>query len=526
MELELYDCTLREGEQAAGAHFSLEARVNLFKELEDFGFNYVELGWPLSSEDIGKSFELCREVRKKSKIVAFGSTSRSDNVEDDINLKSLLDSKADYSCIFGKTIKEHIEMQLKISPEDNLKRIEKSVEFLLDNSMPVFYDAEHFFDGFKDDESYALSTLLAAHRGGAEKIILCDTKGGVIPVEVQRAVKKVRDFFGEKNIEIDLGVHFHNDSGLALANTLVSLDCVKQIQGTINGTGERVGNLNFSEFIPVCVRKLGQKLDFDISKLKQLHDNSFRYVGLEVPKNVPFVGENAFTHKGGTHIDAINKNASYEHESPEEFGNKRVVLLNTLGGRGVVVAVAKEHGYDLDKNNSDIKSKIKNLFEELRDIERRGYNLGNVSAEQFLLVEKYFGNLKRFFELQDSYFETRIKEDTEESRFTTMFGFVGEEKENLRMHVEGGPIDAAYKALQKAIGEKHKEVYGLRLVDFHVGIARYHGEESSVRTSISFSNGESFETIGVDKNIMQSSLEALEKGFRYYLNKLYKEKKD
>lgn len=525
MELELYDCTLREGEQAAGAHFSLESRISLFKELDEFGFDFIELGWPMASEDIMKSFNECKKLRKKAKIVAFGSTAMGENLEDDVNLKSLLESEADYSCIFGKTIKEHIEMQLKISPEQNLDRIQQSVMFLKNKGMSVFYDAEHFFDGFKEDQDYALSTLVAAVNGGAERVILCDTKGGSIPSEAQEIVNQVKAYFDNNKINVGLGVHFHNDSGLALANTLSCLENIIQIQGTINGTGERVGNLNFSEFIPVYVKKFKKKLNLNFKELKHLHDSSFRYAGLGIPLNVPFVGQNAFAHKGGAHIDALNKKASYEHEDPEEFGNKRIVLLNTLGGRGGVISVAKEYGYDLDKKDPEVNNKIKNMFEELRVLEQKGYNLGNLPSEQFLLVEKYFGNLKRFFELEDSYFGTRIKQDIEESRFSTMFGLEGEEKTKIRIDVKGGPVSAAYKGLQEEIGKKYPEVHNLKLIDFHVGIAKYHGEESSVRTVINFRNGEDFETVGVDMNIMQSSLEAIEKGFRYYLNKLYKQKR-
>lgn len=518
-KLELYDCTLREGEQAAGASFTLEDRVELFKLLSNFGFDFIELGWPIASQDIMKSFELCKNMGTRAKIVAFGSTSINPNPYEDKNLDSLVRSKADYACIFGKTHIDHVVKQLKLTPLDNLGRISQSVAFLK-NNMHVFYDAEHFFDGFKQDKKYALDTLVSAANAGAERLVLCDTNGGLIPSEAFDIIRQTRDYLDSKNLATGLGVHFHNDCGLALANVLTSLPYVVQVQGTINGIGERVGNLNFSEFIPVYIKKLNKELDVALETLKEVNEKSYRLAGIDIPESRAFVGDGAFAHKGGVHVDATNKGASYEHENPSDFGNKRVVLLNTLGGASCVLNIAEKFGYFLDKKDPATLATISNLFVELRNLEQKGYRMGAMEAEQYLLIGKYFGNLKTFLEINSSKVETENFLDEEVSKFHGNYNLAGRKVESS-LKLNGGPIDAAYKNMQGVLCKDYPKIMELRLSDFHVGIARSRAEESTVRTVISFEDGERFKTVGVDKNIIQSAVEALTKGFNYYLNRRY-----
>lgn len=517
-KLEIYDCTLREGEQAAGASFSLENRVELFRRLDEFGVNYIEVGWPVASKEILEAFELCEKIRKKAKIVAFGSTSIDENPEKDKNLLALLATKADYACIFGKTSKEHAEKQLRITCEENLKRIAESIKFLMKNNMKVFYDAEHYFDAFKDDKEYAIKTLVTAGKAGAKRIILCDTNGGSLPNEVEKIIKETKKRLFELGINVQLGVHFHNDAGLALANTLIALPYVVQVQGTINGVGERIGNLNFSEFLPVYSKKLENNLAVKLEKLKEINEEAYKLGGLEIPEIRAFVGDTAFAHKGGVHIDATSKGASYEHMKPEEIGNRRIIVLNSLGGRAGVISVAKQFGYDLDKRNPDVVKKSEELFEELKKLEEEGYRMGLIPAEQFLLVEKYFGSLGKYFEIEEWKVETGKRNGKEKSEFYVRCR-VNSELIEGRLKVEGGPIDAAYKTLSRVLSKRYPETSGLELVDFHVGIARRKAEESTVRTVITFHDKEKFETVGVDANIIQSAIEALTKGFRYYLNR-------
>jgi len=521
MSLEIYDCTLREGEQAAGASFTLESRIELVKKLDEFGVDFIEVGWPVVSEDIIEAIKQGKKSAKKSKIVAFGSTSLVENPEQDKNLDSIKKSGADYACIFGKTDLEHVEKQLRINAEENLIRISKSIEFLRQTGVHVFYDAEHFFDGFKKDRDYAIRTLEVAVNAGAEKIILCDTNGGVLPEEARKIVEETKKQLTERKLGPELGVHFHDDCGLALANTLTCLPYITQVQGTINGAGERVGNLDLSKFIPVYIKKLGGKLNVELKELKRISEEAFRLSGMDPPESRAFVGETAFAHKGGVHIDATNKGASYEHMAPEDVGNKRLTLLNTLGGRSSVICAASEFGYVLDKNDSATKEKIDRLFEELEKKERRGYRTGAIRAEQFLLIEKYFGKLDDFFEIERWKVETEREGSAEKSRFYARCKINGNSFEGS-IELEGGPVDVAYKTISSLLEKEYPKIKKLNLLDFHVGIARSMREESTVRTAIRFDDGETFETVGVDSNIIQSAIEALTKGFRYYLNRIRK----
>ena len=517
MDLELYDCTLREGEQSAGASFSLEDRVDLFRRLDDFGIEIIEGGWPVAGEEILDSFKLFRDVRKKAKISAFGSTSIAKNPREDANLRCLLETKADYACIFGKTWKDQVAKQLRISSEENLDKIRQSVLFLISNRMPVMYDAEHYFDGFKQDKAYSIETLVSAAKAGAERLILCDTNGGCIPIEVEKIVRETKQALVSRGVNTDLGVHLHDDCGFALENTVVSLPYVRQVQGTINGIGERVGNLNFSEFIPVYIKKLGGKLSVNLKDMKELNEESFRLSGMNIPDLRAFVGDTAFAHKGGVHIDATHKGASYEHASPEDFGNRRIILLNTLGGKAGVIKVAEYFGYKLDKKNKDVEGKVEALFVQLRDMENKGYRIGGVEAEQYLLIERYFGNLENYFDVEDWDARTGRRNEREISSFDGTFNINGERILD-GVVVEGGPVDAAYKTFRKTLESHYPRIKDLILKDYHVGIARSRKEESTVRVKVTFENGRDFQTVGVNSNIIEASLEAISKGFRYFLN--------
>ena len=520
-EIELYDTTLRDGAQSGDANFNFDEKIELFKLLDDFGFDYIEGGWPTSNKSL-EIFDLFKKIRKRAKICVFGSTSKAKNPGDDENLRRLITSKVDCACIFGKTWIPHIQKQLKISPEENLEKISESVSFLRKNGVRVFYDAEHYFDSFKENPEYSIKTLISAANAGADRIILCDTNGGALPQECEKIIKKTAEILNENKIKIPLGVHFHNDRGFALANTWVCLPYIKQIQGTINGIGERVGNLDFSSFIPnyvLCGGELKVKLD----KLTEISSEAYRISGIINPHIKPFVGLMAFAHKGGIHIDAKNKGASYEHVLPEKFGNKSIILLNTQGGGAGVVNVASQFGYQLDKKNFEVGEKIKNLFEELEILEDKGYRIGGLKAEQYLLIEKYFGHLRDFFIFREWGFKTSWKENKETSSFSASVNVDGKDFSE-EIVLEGGPVDAAYKTLVNILSREYPCVKDLELKDFHVEIARRSREESSVRVLTLFENSEEFETVGVSENIVEASIESLVKGLRYHLNTIYKNK--
>ncbi len=509
--LELYDCTLREGEQAGGVSFSVKDRVDIIKALDELGMPFVEVGWPIH-EEVVEAFEALEKENLKTKLVAFGSTSLVKDAEQDTNLNSIIQSKAEYACIFGKTWLEHVEKQLKISSQENLEKISKSIEYLRKNNIDVFYDAEHYFDGFKANSDYALAAIEAAVKAGASRIILCDTNGGSLPEEVVEIIKKTKKYLGENKLNIKLGIHIHNDSGLALANSLEALPFVEHVQGTINGLGERVGNLDLCEFIPLLMLKKKMKLNFNLEKLKPLSELVYKAANLPSQIRQAFVSKRAFSHKGGIHIDATSKGASYSHVMPEELGLEHSLILTSLGGSACVVSTAGKFGITLDKKSEEMKKKIENVLAYLREQEKQGYDLGNIEAEQFRIINKFFGDYREFFKIEKWEVFTG-----KGSRAFVKVRINGDEIEE-REEVSGGPVEALYNALKKAVAKKYPEINKLELTDYKVRIAKAEGSESSVRTSIEFSDEESFSTIGVSENIIESSLEAIEKAFNYYLN--------
>ena len=515
--MELYDCTLREGEQAKGASLSLDDRLKMCKLLDEFGMDFIELGWPYASREIFDSFNLAIPLVKSAKIVAFGSTSIETYPESDKNLGLIVSCGAKYACIFGKTDVTHVEKQLGLSNGENLEKISRSVDFLKRNGLEVFYDAEHFFDGFKKNPDYAIETLFSAAKAGAQRLILCDTNGGKLPNEVEEILKYTKKELERKGLETELGVHLHDDCGLALANTLVSLSYVKQVQGTINGLGERVGNLNLTTFVSNYVDKMNGKLKVDISRLREFNDESFRLCGVALPERRPYVGETAFAHRGGVHVNAMMKGASYEHTDPQKFGNKRIILLNSLGGISSVVGVANQFGMNLNRKNPDFYEKIKEIMDELRTYERTGYDLGTLPAEQFLILNKYFGNHRNLFEIKAWNSESKKKVDGSESASFYALCDIDGKLVDCEVEVNGGPVEAGFNALKKILVPYYPSLSDLHLADFRVTIAREREEESTVRNEIWFRNGEDFSTVGVDRNIIGGAVESLTKGFRYHL---------
>ncbi len=511
--LEIYDCTLREGEQAGGVSFSVKDRVDITKALDELGIDFIEVGWPIQ-EEVLEAFEALEKekLNLKAKLVAFGSTSLIKDVEEDANLNSIIESKAKYACIFGKTWLEHVEKQLRISSQENLEKIFKSIEFLKKNELDIFYDAEHYFDGFKANSDYALATIEAAAKAGASRVILCDTNGGSLPEEVEEITRKTLDFLKANKLNAKLGVHIHNDSGLALANSLEALPFIEHVQGTINGLGERVGNLDLCEFIPLLMLKKKMEFNFNLEKLKPLSELVYKAANLPGQIRQAFVSERAFSHKGGVHIDATSKGASYSHIKPEELGLEHSLILTSLGGSACVVSTANKFGIELDKKNEETKAKIKEVIDYLREQEKQGYDLGNIEAEQFRIINKFFGDYKEFFKIEKWEVSTGNG-----SRAFVKIKINGDEYEEQE-EVSGGPVEAVYNALKKAVAKKYPEIDKLELTDYKVRIAKAEGSESFVRTSIEFSDGERFSTVGVSENIILSSLEAIEKAFNYYLN--------
>ena len=515
--MEIYDTTLRDGAQNQEVNLNIHEKLEIAKALDDFGVDYIELGWPGSNEKELQTFlEASKLKLKKSKIAAFGSTRRINlTAAQDPNLKAILDSKSPVATIFGKSWLLHVEKQLKATPEENLEAIKDTLTFLIKNNLKVIYDAEHFFDGYKDNKEYALSTLKAAIISGAKTIVLCDTNGGLLPWELEQIIKEVQDYFNKNNLNVKLGIHAHNDAGNAVANTLIAVNLgIEHIQGTINGLGERAGNADLCQVLPNLAIKMNKPLDVNLKSLTSLSALVYTLTNMRPNHNQPFTGKNAFSHKGGIHVDAISKGASYEHISPELVGNKRQIILSDLSGKANIVEVVKKFGYNLDKTNPNIQKMLK----EVELLESKGYDIGSLESEQFLLTEKYFGALKNFFEIKNWDIRTR-KINNKEFSECILTGLVKGKEQEVLATVEGGPVDAIYKAIKKLLID-YKEVASLKLIDYKVMIAQDKGIESSVRVYIELKAlDESFGTIGVSTNILEASLEAIKKGFIYYLQK-------
>ena len=514
--IKLFDTTLRDGAQSAEVNFSVRDKVEIVKALDDFGIDYIELGWPGSNPKDMEAFLDVSKLKLNGKVVAFGSTKRKDiDVTEDVNLQAILKSKAPVACIFGKTWLHHVNKQLKIGSEDNLNAIKDSVEFLKNKGMQVFYDLEHFFDGFKDNKEYALKCLKTASLAGADCLVLCDTNGGCLPNEVLRIINEVKNFMDGEELKKSLGVHFHNDSGTAVANTLTAVDAgVNEIQGTINGLGERAGNADLCQLIPSIVLKKGLELNVKLDKITELSKFIYTLANIKALGSQPFVGKHAFSHKGGIHVDAVMKGASYEHIDPLAVGNKRDIILSDLSGKANIVEVAKKFGFNVEKDNPGVAQMLK----EVEILEKRGYDIGNLRAEQFLLVDNFFGSGNQFFKI-DTW---KIMSEQRNGEFSeaVITGTVDGKAREVVAPVKGGPVGAAYAALMKMVGTNYKGMKEVKLINYKVMIAEDCGADSSVRVYIEFKNGkEEWGTVGVSQNILEASLEAIEKGFRYYLVK-------
>ena len=517
-KIEIYDTTLRDGTQSPDVNLTLYDKLEFVKALDEFGVDYIELGWPASNpKDMEAFLEASKLEFKHAKISAFGSTRRKNiKAEEDANLNAIIESKAKVASIFGKSWDDHVIKQLKCSLDDNLDAIEESIRFLTNKGIEVFFDAEHFFDGFKDNKEYALKTLKAAYDGGAKCLVLCDTNGGTSVRDTDRILDEVNKFVNkEEGLNIDLGVHIHNDSGLAVSNSIISVDKgVKQIQGTINGFGERCGNADLCQIIPNLMIKKQYETNVKLSSLKVISDLAYTLSNNKPIRNQPFVGDNSFAHKGGIHVDAISKGASYEHIAPSLVGNKRSIILSDLSGKANVIEILKDFGLEcIEKNDQRIIEMLKKI--EL--MEKKGYDIGDLDVEKYLLVNEFFKDNKNIFKIDSWEIISSYKNRAEKSD-CLIIGSLGDEKREVTSSIEGGPVDAAYNAIKKFLKNDYKGLDCIHLINYKVRIAEDKGESSTVRVFIEFDcSGKSFSTVGVDSNIFVASMEAITKAFRYYL---------
>jgi len=517
----IYDTTLRDGSQTEGIAFSCKDKVNIAKKLDSFGIDFIEGGWPFSNPKDKEFFDFFKKnPLKNSKLVPFASTAHPANpAAKDKNLISLIDCDTEYVTIFGKSWDLHVKEVLRISLDDNLRIISDSVKFLRKKGKKVFYDAEHFFDGYKNNPEYALKTLAAASEAGAEQLILCDTNGGMLPFQVEEAACAVKSKLSVK----EFGIHCHNDSGLAVANSIVCAGkgCT-HIQGTINGYGERCGNADLVPIMSILQLKMGYKV-ISPEKMKELLHLS-HYVS-EVSNmahrdNYPFVGASAFAHKAGIHIDAVIKNQSaYEHVDPSLVGNKRRFVVSELAGKSTLVAKAKELEFDLDKKSAQAK-KIHQLIQKM---EKEGYQFEAAEASFKLLLQKELKKCKKFFDLLGFRVIIEKREDKKLISEAAIKLRINKKLEHTASEGDG-PVNALDNALRKALLKFYPVLSGMHLTDFKVRVLdEKGGTAAKVRVLIESQDEEdTWSTIGVSENIIEASWQALVDSVEY---KLLKEQK-
>ncbi len=519
-KVEIYDTTLRDGAQAEEISFSLEDKIRIALKLDELKVDYIEGGWPGSNP---KDFQFFKEIKdyelKHARIVAFGSTHHPKKTpETDENLNQLLQAKTPVVTIFGKSWTVHVKEALKISLEKNLEIIENSIRYLKPKVEKVFFDAEHFFDGFKEDPEYAIEVIKRAWKAGADCIVLCDTNGGTLPHELREIIKAVKKEMGK---EFVFGIHAHNDSDCAVANSLEAvLMGATQVQGTINGIGERCGNANLCSIIPNLVLKMGYYCSAkeSLQKLTQVSKYVFEMANLPHPARLPFVGRAAFAHKGGVHVSAVLKAPrTYEHIDPTIVGNTRRVLVSELSGKSNIIYKARELGIEFELE-SPLLTKI---VEEIKKLEAEGYEFEAAEASLELLIYTLMGEPKQYFELL-SYRVIDSKENSgaSKSEATVLVRVppgVGEVEHTAALGY--GPVHALDNALRKALERFYPSIKEMELEDYKVRVLPgLPGTASKVRVLIISKSGQrKWGTVGVSTDILEASCKALTDSYTYKL---------
>jgi len=528
MTIEIYDTTLRDGTQAENFNLSVEDKVRITKLLDKLGIDFVEGGWPGSNPLAVDYFNQMQGVTlHHTKLTAFGSTRHFKSPpEEDQNLKTLLAAKTPAITIFGKSWDIHVRDALRIELEDNLQIIEDSLAYLRKHVEVLIYDAEHFFDGFKDNPEYALATLGRAVAGGAETLVLCDTNGGTLPHEVPAIVQRVQTHLKELSSDVKLGIHSHNDSETAVANSLLAVSLgIKQVQGTINGFGERCGNANLTSIIPALVFKMG--LETNVGKnIDKLYETS-RLVNelANLPHNryQPYVGESAFAHKGGIHVSAVQRNPlTYEHIEPEKVGNIRRILISDQAGRSNILHKAKLYGLKLDADDPVMAAIVK----ELKELENQGYQYEAAEASFELLMRKALGLQKKYFQLEGlRVMNNKYRMDMPPLTEATIRLYVGGNEVHTAS-MGDGPVNAIDRALRKALTRFYPALEEMELIDYKVRVlSGEHGTGAKVRVLIeSKDNVSNWGTVGLSLNIIEASWQALVDSINYKLMKDEKEK--
>ncbi len=515
--VEILDTTLRDGAQTRGITFTLQDKLNIVRVLDELGIDIIEVGWPGSNPKDEEFFKTFKEISlKNSKMAAFGSTKRKDvRVSEDQSLNAILNSDVEYAVIFGKSWTLHVREVLKCTPEENIQLITETIDYLREHGLDVIFDAEHFYDGFKDDKDYAMEVVKAACASKSRAIVLCDTNGGSLFSEIKSITSYVKN-------HIDccqLGIHAHNDSGLAVANTLTAVESgVRHVQGTINGLGERCGNADLCQIIPNLKLKMGYSVLKNKDGLKMLTKTS-RYIyevtGMPEILGQPYTGRNAFAHKAGVHVDAVLKNPStYEHVDPDLVGNSRTMSVSELSGRSALVNIAKELGLELSKQDTT------KCLEEIKRLEAEGYHLESADATVKLLMLKSLGIDPTCFKVTFWWVETFKSGNRPVSKAIVSIDMGGSSV--VAMGEGVGPVHALDIALREALSSRFPDLRGTRLVNYKVSVVDSEdGTAASVRVFVEFaSEGNTWTTTHVSKNILEASLNAIVDGYVYELGVL------
>jgi len=510
----LYDTTLRDGSQAEGINFSCADKVRIAQKLDIFGIRYIEGGWPGSNHKDIEFFERIRDVElTQARVAAFGSTRRmACAVEDDPQVQLLLKADTPVVTIFGKTSLLHVKEVLRTTPEENVAMIADTVAYLKANGREVIYDAEHCFDGYRESPDYAMDCLRAAAEAGADWLALCDTNGGSLPSLISEVTARALTEIGKP-----VAIHSHDDSGLGVANALVSIEAgATQVQGTINGFGERTGNCNLTSVIPNLQLKMGRPVvaDEQLALLRELSLLVDEIANQHPNIRAPYVGQASFAHKGGTHVNAINKLIhSYEHIDPALVGNSRRVLVGELSGRTNVMLKARELGFEVEEKSD----KSRALLERVKELENEGYEFESADASFELLLLREFGQFQASFELLEYHVSIRHNpvKQYDSCEATVKIAVSGQKMYTV---AEGdGPVNALDAALRLALANFYSEIWNTRLTDYKVRIVNStQGSAAKTRVLVESTNGhDSWTTVGVSTNIVEASWIALTDALDY-----------
>jgi 2-isopropylmalate synthase len=511
--IQIYDTTLRDGTQREGISLSCADKLRIAKRLDELGVSFIEGGWPGSNPKDVEFFDRARDTKwERALIAAFGSTCRVDGgPEDDPNILALLEARTPACTVVGKTWTLHVTEVLRTTFDENLRIIEKSLAYLRERGRRVIYDAEHFFDGYRADPSYAIETLKAAVRGGAETLVLCDTNGGSLPWQIAEIVRAVR-----QQVKAPLGIHAHNDGECAVANSLAAVsEGAVQVQGTINGYGERCGNANLCSVIAGLELKMGQRA-LPEGHLRTLYDVAHlvaEVANLAPDEHLPYVGKSAFAHKGGIHVAAMRRNeTSYQHVAPELVGNQMRVVVSELSGRGNLLSKAEEFG--LDGQGADVVQ----VLNEIKALEARGFSFEAAEASVALMMKRQEPGYRPPFELID--FLCNVEHRTHRGIFSEAMVKVRVDGQVLFTAAEGdGPVNALDAALRKALLPRYPQIAEMTLADYKVRILDgRNGTAAITRVLVDTVKGtRRWSTVGASTNIIEASWRALVDSIEYGL---------